>query len=237
MNHLKLAVHNVFMLSLLLTLLSCHRTSRADQMRRQMYEKDSLQYIQALSTRNYSDSMLQVLMPQVDPLLQQFKYEKNDDYEQHGHYVHKLLTTDRNTSRNYLQAYVTDDNHLTLQSYYFGSQPLNQHTVKLTIGEDFVQAQGHNHTFQAEGNYEILTIPENDALRLLEQIAAHNEERIKVSLLGKREQIYYLQTNEKQALAHTYRLAVIMQDIATLERSVLTANKVIEKQQRKNNFQ
>ena len=237
MNHLKLAVYNVFMLSLLLTLLSCHRTSRADQMRRQMYEKDSLQYIQALSTRNYSDSMLQVLMPQVDPLLQQFKYEKNDDYEQHGHYVHKLLTTDRNTSRNYLQAYVTDDNHLTLQSYYFGSQPLNQHTVKLTIGEDFVQAQGHNHTFQAEGNYEILTIPENDALRLLEQIAAHNEERIKVSLLGKREQIYYLQTNEKQALAHTYRLAVIMQDIATLERSVLTANKVIEKQQRKNNFQ
>lgn len=225
-----------FLATLLCSLTACNRPSRADQMRQEMYRQDSLQYVQARLTRAHSDSLLQTLLPQVDPLLKSFRYEKEEGYEDHGRYVHRLLTTDRNTSRNYLQAYVTDDARLTLQSYYYGSKPLRQHAVRLAVGENYVEAEGTNHAFEAEGTHEILTIPQTDALRLMALVAANSEERIRVTLIGSREQVYYLQSNEKQALADTYRLALLMQDIATLERTIRTADLQIEKQQRKHAF-
>ena len=207
----------------------CNKPSTADQMRQAKQEKDSIQYVQALHTKAYSDSLLETLMPEVDPLLKNFKYEKDSAYEDNGHYVHKLLQTDKNTARNYLQAYVTDTRHLTLQSYYYGAKPINQHSLRLTINEGFVEAEGTNHRFDVEGVHEVLTIPETDAIRLLEQVAAHTESRIQVRIQGSSEQVYYLQPNEKLALADTYRLAVLMNDINTLEHTIRVCDKQIEK--------
>ena len=215
--------------AVILTVCACNKPSKADLMRQQMREKDSLQYVQALKTRNYSDSLLQTLLPEVDPLLKDFLYEKDSAYEDNGHYVHKLLRTDKNTARNYLQAYVSDDRHLTLQSYYYGAAPVNQHGIRLSFDEGFVEAEGTNHRFEVEGVHEVLTIPEADALRLLEQIALHTESRMQVRLQGTNEPVYYLQRNEKLALADTYRLAVLMSDISTLEHTIRVSDKQIEK--------
>lgn len=218
---------------LLCVMTSCHRPSRADQMRRDIFVQDSLQYVQALRTRAYSDSLLQTLLPQVDPLLNRFRFENEEAYEDHGRYVHRLLVTDRNTARNYLQAYVTDDARLVLQSFYYGSQPIDQRALRIAVDEGFQQAEGTNHRFEAEGWHELLTLTPDDSQRLLDLVASHTDERVRVSLIGKREQVYYLQTNEKQALAETLQLAKLMQDIATLERSIHTADRQIEKHQRK----
>lgn len=219
--------------TLLLTVCACNRPSKADIKRQQMREKDSLEYVQALRTRAYSDSLLQVLLPEVDPLLKDFLYEKDSAYEDNGHYVHKLLRTDRNTARNYLQAYVTDNRRLTLQSYYYGSAPIDQRGIRLTFDEGYVEAEGTNHRFEAEGIHEIMTIPEADALRLLEQVAAHTESRMQVRLQGRSEPVYYLQRNEKLALADTYRLAVLMSDISTLEHAIRVSTRQIEKYRNK----
>lgn len=216
--------------AVLLALCTCNRPSQADIKRQEIRQKDSLQYTQALRTRAYSDSLLQTLLPEVDPLLKDFRYEKDSAYEDHGHYVHTLLQTGKNTARNYLQAYVTDDGHLTLQSYYYDSAPINQHGIHLTLEEGFVEAEGSNHRFDVEGVHEVLTIPEADALRLLEQVAAHTENRIQVTLKGDKNQpVYYLQRNEKAALADTYRLAVLMSDIRTLEHTIRVSDRQIEK--------
>ena len=223
----------VVFLLVVLCFCACNKPSKADLMRQEMHEKDSMQYVQAMRTRAYSDSLLQVLLPEVDPLLKDFRYEKDSAYEDNGHYVHKLLSTDKNTARNYLQAYVTDNRHLTLQSYYYGSAPMDQHALRLTFDEGYVAAEGTNHRFEAEGIHEVMTIPEADALRLLEQVAAHTESRMQVTLQGRHEQVYYLQRNEKLALADTYRLAVLMSDISTLEHAIRVSDKQIEKYQKK----
>ena len=218
---------------LLLSASACRRPSRADQMRRDMYVKDSLQYVQALRTRAYSDSLLQTLLPTVNPLLAQFRYEKEEGYEDHGRYVHRQLVTDRNTARNYLQAYVTDDARLVLQSFYYGARPLEQRALRIAVEEGFQEAEGTNHSFEAEGRHELLSLTPDDSQRLLGLVASHSQQRVRVTLVGKREQVYYLQTNEKQALTETLQLAKLMQDIASLERSVRTADRQIEKHQRK----
>lgn len=213
---------------LLLTSTGCSKPSKAEQMRHEKRLKDSLSLVQANQTVAYSDSLLNVLQPRVDSLLPLFRYEKNEQWEDKGFYVHRLLQTQQNTQRNYLQAMVRDDGQLTLQSFYYGARSISHNKVRLSAGEVWVEAEGSNHTFEAEGTHEILTIPSQDAMPLLRFISEHANERLLVTLSGRQSAKYYLQSNEKQALAQTCHLALIMQDIATLEQTVNVKNRQIQ---------
>ncbi|MCQ2342102.1 MAG: hypothetical protein MJZ75_01220 [Paludibacteraceae bacterium] len=223
----------VWILLASVVLIGCgHRPGKVDIMRAEKAERDSLKYIQALHNLHYSDSLLQVLLPQSDPLLKSFIYSKDEKNEDHGHYVHRLLQTTSNTARNFLQAYVTDNYRVSVQSYYYGAQACDQRMVRLSAGEDFVEKEGSNHAFEVEGWHEILTIEDDDAKQLLSYIATHTAERIKVSALDaghKAHSTYYLNEQEKKALADTYQLAIIMSNIDALERAIRVANLQIEK--------
>ncbi len=196
---------------------------------------DSIVYIEAQRTLAYSDSMLNVLLPQVDPLLKHFRYEKNDKYEDEGKYVHYLLKTTSNTSRCYLQCYVSDQRKTILKSYYFGNRALYHDRITLSASDMQIEQSGSSHAFEAEGWHEILTLEEENALQLLNFISAHKQDRIKVTLAGKSSYIYYLQQNEKDALEQTYLLGTLMRDIRRLEENINIANKQITRYNEKNN--
>ncbi len=194
---------------------------------------DSIVYLEAQRTLAYSDSLLNTLLPQVDPLLKKFRYEKNEKYEDEGKYVHYLLKTTSNTSRCYLQCYVSDQRKTILKSYYFGAKPIQHDRLTLTANEMSIEQTGSQHSFEAEGWHEILTLNEESALQILNFISAHKQDRIKVTLSGKSNYIYYLQANEKEALEQTYLLGILMRDIRRLEESINLANKQIERYQAK----
>lgn len=210
-----------------------HKPSKVEQMRMEKAAKDSTQRQQARQTLAYSDSLLQVLTPQVDSLMKFFRYEKNESYEDHGTYVHKLLQTTKNDRRCYLQAYVTDDHHLVLQSFYYGEKPIHQQMLRLSVDDLYQEAEGTNHSFEAEGWHEVMSIPEEDAMRLLSFVSAHLDERVRVLPKGKSQACYYLQKNEKEALACTYQFALVMRDIATLERAIHVASLQEQKYQQR----
>jgi len=220
--------HAIFVAVLLvlwvLSFAACtHRPSKVEQMRQEKAEKDSLEHVQALRTIGYSDSLLALLAPQADSLLKFFRYDKNENYEDHGTYVHRLLQTTRNDHRCYMQAYVTDDGHLVLQSFYYGAKPIEQQFLRLDADDVYQEAEGTNHRFEVEGWHEVMSIPEEDAIRLLSFVSSHMDARIRVIAKGKQQACYYLQPNEKDALATTYQLALVVRDIATLERAVHVA--------------
>jgi len=216
------------------TWMACsHRPSKVDLMRQEKQSRDSIAYMQAKQNLVYSDSLLQALLPQCDPLLKEFTYDKDEKAEDHGHYVHRLLRTTSNTNRNFLQAYVSDIHQVSLQSYYYGAQPHHQHAVRFSVDEDYVEQQGSNHAFQAEGWHEILTIEGDNALNLLAYISNHGGTRVRVSSLGERSVVYYLTQDEQKALADTYQLAVLMRNIDALERSMHVSTLQIQKYEKK----
>jgi hypothetical protein len=96
-----------------------------------------------------------------------------------------------------------------------------------------IKKEGVNHAFQAEGWHEIMTVEGDDALELLRYISSHTQERILVSIKGDFSQTYYLQQAEKEALADTYHLGIVMRDIHQLERAIRISNLQIEKYQRR----
>ena len=195
---------------------------------------DSIVYIEAQRNLQYSDSLLQPLLPQVDNMIKKFNREKNGEYENYGRYVHKLLPTDRNINRCFIQAYINEDMRTVLKSYYYGSKSLQHETVTFTIGEDFQSFSGSNHSFDSEGNkYEILSLAEDDALTALGFIANNKDSRIKVTLSGNGDYVYYLSQNEKQALAETCQLVAMMRDVRQLEQQKNVASAQIAKYESK----
>ena len=190
---------------------------------------DSITYLESKATLAYSDSLLQFLLPRADSLLHEFRYEKNDQYQDQGYYVHRLLSTGTNPSRTFLQAYVSDDYTTLVKSYYFGATPIHQEHIRLATSEQEEVFSGANHVFSVEGVHEIMTIQGDQALALLNFISSHMVERIRVSPEGSGKAVYYLSENEKQALDRTYALGLVMNDIRLLEMNIKQATARINK--------
>ena len=128
-------------------------------------------------------------------------YEKNGEYEFYGRYVHKLLPTDRNINRCFIQSYVNEDVRTVLKSYYYGTKAIQHDQVTFALGDDYQTFSGSTHSFENQGGqYEILSLAEEDALTALAFIGNHQKDRIKVTLKGSGTYTYYLNDNEKKAL-------------------------------------
>jgi hypothetical protein len=196
---------------------------------------DSITYLEAQTTIAYTDTLLPPLLEQADQLLKYFTYEKNDGYEDAGRYVHKLLITNSNTNRNFIQAYVTDTRQTIVKSYYFGSSQVNQNTVILRSEQEEQTFTGSNHHFQADSHHEIMSLEDDQALAFLNFISSHLTSRIAVEGKGTKSNawIYYLNDKEKDALSKTYQLGWVMKDIKHIEQLQQTANRQILHYQQK----
>ena len=81
--------------------ISCARVNKADQYRADKHVRDSVALIEQERSLAFYESQLELLTPKADSLLQYFKYEKNDRYQDHGNYVL--------TGKNGLRILVRDD--------------------------------------------------------------------------------------------------------------------------------
>ena len=215
--------------------------------------QDTIALLEAERTAAYADSMLQTLLPQVDPLLKKFRYEKDERYEDHGQYVSRLLQTTSNTERCFIQAYVGDNRLTRVKSYYYGSATLIQNGVELCLqpNEDCNTWQGSEHHFSTSsdseassssrnigGFHSILTLEGDPAIELLAFIASQPDAKVRVRLHGNNAKgqsaspyTYVLSKNDKAALVETLQLATLFHDIHRLEEMLNSSKNTISKLQ------
>lgn len=194
-----------------------------EQKRLEKLERDSIEAEQRLRTVQFCDSMQAALQPQVEAQLAKFRYEKNERYEDHGHYVHPMMRTESNAERCYLQPYVSDDLKITIRSYYYGARAIRHDALRLKADSVELRLEGSSYSFDATASdgsgmakHEIMTLREAEAKQLLSFVDAFCTSRIKVVLEGDRSYTYYLSEPDKKALLDTYQLEVLMQDIALI---------------------
>lgn len=199
------------------------KPTKVELLRAEKHRNDSIELVRTEMTRRTADSLLQTLIPEVEPLMKLFRYEKNEKYEDNGYYVHRLLRTEGNTTRNFMQAMVADDRRLIVRSYIYAARAVNQKTLRLSVGELYVESEGSNHAFEAEGIHEIMSIFGDEALKLLQFVDANRDERIRVQAAASI--VYYLTKDEKQALSDTYALAALMKQIHDLEQTIDRCNR------------
>ena len=67
----------------------CNRPSKVEQYRSEKHVRDSVSLVNQQRTLAYYQTVLDSLLPVSDSLLQYFRYERDERYQDHGYYVVK----------------------------------------------------------------------------------------------------------------------------------------------------
>ena len=98
-----------------LLLVSCgKRESKLEQYQAQKHERDSIGLANQEQSLRFYQSQLDSLLPIADSLIAQFRYEKNEKYQDHGYYVQ--------TGRDGLRVLVRDDGREPILMYRNGQR-------------------------------------------------------------------------------------------------------------------
>ena len=185
-----------------------------------------------------------MLIARADSLRKNFRYEKEEKYQDFGNFVYKTQITEQNIARNYLKCFIDEHSNIFLVSNITG-QRLRQAIIKLTIGELFVVTDTTNnrkgifHSFTDEGQYwETITFKNDEIISLAAFVEQNIKEKINVEVRGSKTFRYQLAEGDKKAIAETFRLWNTMREIKILEFEVEKANartlKIMQREALKN---
>lgn len=188
--------------------------------------KDTILRRQSASILEYANSVLPQKLAELDSLQKEFKFEKDETYQEFGNFVYKSQITEQNISRNYLKCYVDENADLYILSNVVGTK-LNQKSLKVSSGvlsaqTDTLNATTDNfHSFSNDGTYwETLTFKNEADSGITAFIAGHKAERIKVDLIGTKKLSYYLADQDKKAIAATYHFWILKKDVKKMQNDI-----------------
>jgi hypothetical protein len=197
--------------------------------------KDMIERHEAMRTIVYCDSMLGFKRQEADSLQKMFIFEKNEQYQEYGNFIYKNLIIENNLDRSYLRAEVNENADFFLISYYRGASKIAHNSLKVSAANDvFAMTDSipeliFKHSFADDGvRWESVTFKNENASNVGMFIAQHQQENIKVRLLGGHNMAYQLTPNDKKAITETYKLWVVMSDVSRLEREILKSKAKIE---------
>ncbi len=183
----------------------------------------------------YCDSILPFKIHEADSIGKNFRFEKDTAYQELGNYVYKTQRTESNATRTYLKAYIDENADFYLVSNYYGSK-IDHTYIVVSVNDLFERTDSiptddpYSHSFNDEGSHwEAITF-KNDAEKNVASFIAQNvSERIKVTLHGKKNYVYYLSDADKQAIRETYNFWIVKKDVVQLQKEIKKATIKIEK--------
>ncbi len=185
--------------------------------------KWNIEYRLAKQTVAYTDSILKILQDSLPKLTGQFKFIKDENYQDLGAFEHKLLTTERNTERTYLKPVVDEHGKATITSHHVATT--TEHNT-LTATADSLsistqpQAAENIHTFtDLDLSHQTILFDSPDIINIYQFIENNQDKRIKITLSYNGEKNlyhFYLNNNEKQIFTDCHQLATLLSDHYTL---------------------
>lgn len=207
-----------------------HFPRKIDKRRMAAAFSDTITLIESRTTLAFAEQTIPQLIARADSLRKNFRYEKEENYQDFGNFVYKTQITEQNIARNYLKCFIDEQSNIFLVSNITG-QRLRQAIIKLTIGELFVVCDTTNnkkgvfHSFTDEGQYwETITFKNEAIISMAAFVDKNIKERINIEVIGTKTFKYQLGDGDKKAIAETYRLWNTMREIKMLEFEVEKAN-------------
>lgn len=192
---------------------------------------DSIVVLEAQRNINYIDSVRHGIEQAIDSLTKKFIFEHNKKYENHGRFTHKSLYRP-GVAVTGLVATVNDVADIEIRSTLVGIELRHN---KVTLRSKGVE-QSASGTSYIVGNQdlsrkklyiEVATIEGDDARKLLHFVSANAEDEIRVVLSGNLSSEYTMASTTREALADTYRLAILMSDLQSAEQQFSRARALI----------
>jgi hypothetical protein len=84
----------------------------------------------------YCDSILPQKQHEADSIQKNFRFEKNEKYQQFGNYVYKTQVTESNSNRTYLKTFVDENADFFLISNYCGGK-IEHTSIEVAVNDLF----------------------------------------------------------------------------------------------------
>lgn len=182
---------------------------------------DSLNMLEARRTIAYNECLLQVLKTRKDSLVKDFSYEKPNEYNVQGRYIHKELKYLSTTTNSFLYTYILDDGTIVVQMYYRGGKKASISDIEVSLSEEgFNRYHGENYSYDTvEGWYETLTFDTPTSQEILSFVSEHIERGITIRLRNANGVVESVPIYKhlKKALLATQQLALVLQDTHRIE--------------------
>ena len=190
-----------------------------------------IQMKQCITALPLLDSVIASAQYQLDSLVKYFRFFKDSLYQDIGTYEHRILTTERNTSRCYLKPSVDENGAVTITSFYYGARA-NHNQLKVSVDSFFVETpvipSENISDFQLdESEYKEVIIVDSTYLNGIDEyIAANADRKIRITLKGDNPYVYYLNGTEKEIFYTTYQFANIL---SIYSKAIKQKSKAIQK--------
>ena len=174
-----------------------------------------IQMKQCVTSIPVLDSIIEVSQFKLDSLIKYFKFYKDTLYQDAGTYEHRILTTERNTSRCYLKPSVSENGEVAITSFYYVPKATHNQ-IKVSVDSVFVEtpviSSENISDFQLdEAEYKEVMLVDNQNLNGIDEfIAANVDAKIRITLKGEKPYVYYLNQTEKDIFLTTYQFSNIL---------------------------
>jgi hypothetical protein len=181
----------------------------------------------------FCDSMLTVRQSQAEVMKSEFLFEKDPIYDERGKYVDRRQKLENNLQCSYIRCSVDELGEMSLVSVYYGSQAIHHSQLRVSKATgEYAETQvvpydgGLNYSFVDFGMIsEIVTYTQDKGESVIQFISNNKDVALKADYLGGKNYSISISQKNKNALAKTFDLSIVLSDIEKLKAEKRKAEK------------
>lgn len=194
-----------------------------------------IKLVEAKRNLIYADSVIKFKQAEFDKLAKDFRYEKNEKYEDSGKYIYKWQRTENIAGSSFIKPLVEETGLFTLTSVLCSDYAINHQSAKFIVGDVFAETEivplesAYNHRYKDSDKYFETVVYRNSSNEGIAQLLQDNTDKtIKVVLQGEtKKNTIWLSKTEKDAITKAYNFSIVLKDLKDLERIISTSKKKI----------
>lgn len=178
----------------------------------------------------YLDSLLKVKQAELDAIKGNFVFEKDEEYETIGRYLHPSQVIEKNLNRSFLRFQVDELGQMSMTSIYCGQRNIHHTAVKVSCNDTFAQTPPSKDCYETsnlgvqieKADYKL---GEDD--NVMGFIALNKGANIRVEFLGDNNYTTQMSKADKEAAHMAHNLTSILSTLTQLNKEREEANQKI----------
>lgn len=182
----------------------------------------------------FLDSMQTVQEALLEPMMKNFIV--SDEYGTEKILIHKRQKPENSYNRTFLRAHLNEEGEFYISSRYFGDQWIYHQQIKVynqdqsVLSEVITEDGFDNRRFEDQGaKWEIVNYKDGQDNGVIDYIAAHWKEPLKVQFIGKRYVYILMEQFDKEAIRDGYEISFVLKELHRIKAEKEKVNQALRK--------
>ncbi len=180
----------------------------------------------------YLDSTLQAKQQLFDSIKVNYTFEKNEEYQRIGNYLHPAQVIEKNLHRSYLRFQVNEEGVMSMTSIYSGSYYIHHVAVKVVAPDgSFAETPASKDSYETSDLVERIEKADyklGEDGNVIGFLCLNKDKNIKVNYLGEHPYSTTMTATDREAVASVYELAQLLSSITEIKKEMKEATQKID---------